>query len=91
MHSLGLESYRNEVAECWVEFFNKLNSITLCQRLMKDFARKIEENIGKKSIQKKQKKCGNICGNEGNTVQFKEIMIMWLYFYISMHIDNFIL
>ena len=52
VHSLGVESYRNEVAECRAEFFNKTDPITppaeVYQRLMKDFARKIEENIGKK-------------------------------------------
>ncbi len=52
VHSLGVESYRNEVAECRAEFFNKSDPITppaeVYQRLMKDFARKIEENIGKK-------------------------------------------
>lgn len=52
VHSLGVESYRNEVAECRTEFFNLRDQITppadVYQRLIKDFARKIEENIGKK-------------------------------------------
>lgn len=52
VHSLGVESYRNEVAECRTEFFNLKDSITppadVYQRLIKDFARKVEENIGKK-------------------------------------------
>ncbi|MCM1537452.1 MAG: radical SAM protein [bacterium] len=52
VHSLGVESYRNEVAECRTEFFNLDDPITppaeTYQRLIKDFARKVEENIGKK-------------------------------------------
>lgn len=52
VHSLGVESYRNEVAECRTEFFNLQDPITppadVYQRLIKDFARKVEENIGKK-------------------------------------------
>lgn len=52
VHSLGVESYRNEVAECRTEFFNLQDEITppaeVYQRLIKDFARKVEENIGKK-------------------------------------------
>ena len=52
VHSLGVESYRNEVAECRTEFFNLEDPITppadVYQRLIKDFARKVEENIGKK-------------------------------------------
>lgn len=52
VHSLGVESYRNEVAECRTEFFNLNDPITppadVYQRLIKDFARKVEENIGKK-------------------------------------------
>ena len=52
VHSLGVESYRNEVAECRTEFFNLSDPITppaeVYQRLIKDFARKVEENIGKK-------------------------------------------
>ncbi len=52
VHSLGVESYRNEVAECRTEFFNLQDEITppaeVYQKLIKDFARKVEENIGKK-------------------------------------------
>jgi len=52
VHSLGVESYRNEVAECRTEFFNLQDPITppadVYQRLIRDFARKVEENIGKK-------------------------------------------
>lgn len=52
VHSLGVESYRNEVAECRTEFFNLQDPITppadVYQKLIKDFARKVEENIGKK-------------------------------------------
>lgn len=52
VHSLGVESYRNEVAECRTEFFNLEDKITppaeVYQRLIKDFSRKVEENIGKK-------------------------------------------
>ncbi len=52
VHSLGVESYRNEVAECRTEFFNLDDPITppaeVYQELIKDFARKVEENIGKK-------------------------------------------
>ncbi|MDR3551702.1 MAG: radical SAM protein [Clostridia bacterium] len=52
VQSLGVESYRNEVAEQRTEFFNLGDPITpdaeTYQRLIKDFARKTEENIGKK-------------------------------------------
>lgn len=52
VHSLGVESYRNEVAECRTEFFNLEDNITppaeVYQKLIKEFARKVEENIGKK-------------------------------------------
>lgn len=52
VHSLGVESYRNEVAECRTEFFNLQDPITppaeVYQKLIKEFARKVEENIGKK-------------------------------------------
>lgn len=52
VHSLGVESYRNEVAECRTEFFNLNDPITpaadVYQRLIRDFARKVEANIGKK-------------------------------------------
>ncbi len=53
VHSLDVGSYRNEVAEQRAEFFNIGDPITpdaaTYQRLMKDFARKIEENIASKS------------------------------------------
>ncbi len=57
VHSLGVESYRNEVAEQRTEFFNIGDPITpdaaTYQRLIKEFARKTEENIGsKKSLAK---------------------------------------
>ena len=52
VHSLGVESYRNEVAEQRTEFFNLGDPITpdaaTYQRLIKDFARKTEENIARK-------------------------------------------
>ena len=52
VHSLGVESYRNEVAECRTEFFNLQDPITppaeVYQRLIKDFAKKVEANIGRK-------------------------------------------
>lgn len=52
VHSLGVESYRNEVAECRTEFFNLEDPITppadVYQRLIKSFAQKVEDNIGKK-------------------------------------------
>lgn len=57
VHTLGIESYRNEVAECRTEFFNLSDPITppadVYQQLIKDFARKVEENIAaKKSLAK---------------------------------------
>lgn len=52
VHSLGVESYRNEIAECRSEFFNFDDPITppadVYRRLIKDFSRKIEDNIGTK-------------------------------------------
>ena len=52
VHTLGVESYRNEVAECRTEFFNLSDPITpdaaTYQRLIKEFAAKVEQNIGKK-------------------------------------------
>lgn len=52
VHSLGVESYRNEVAECRTEFFNIGDPITppaeTYQRLIRDFARKVEDNISTK-------------------------------------------
>jgi MoaA/NifB/PqqE/SkfB family radical SAM enzyme len=57
VHSLGVESYRNEIAEQRAEFFNIGDPITpdaaTYQKLMKDFVKKIEANIkGKKSLAK---------------------------------------
>jgi MoaA/NifB/PqqE/SkfB family radical SAM enzyme len=57
VHSLGVESYRNEVAECRTEFFNLDDPITppaeVYQKLIKEFARKVEDNIStKKSLAK---------------------------------------
>ena len=52
VHSLGVESYRNEVAECRTEFFNLSDEITppaeVYQQLIKGFAEKVEQNIGRK-------------------------------------------
>ena len=52
VHSLGVESYRNEIAECRSEFFNFDDPITppadVYKSLIKEFAAKIETNIGKK-------------------------------------------
>lgn len=52
VHSLGVESYRNEVAECRAEFFNLSDPITppadVYRRLIRDFAKKVENNISKK-------------------------------------------
>lgn len=52
VHSLGVESYRNEVAECRTEFFNLDDKITppaeVYRNLIKDFAKKVEENIANK-------------------------------------------
>ena len=52
VHGLEVESYRNEVAEQRTEFFNIGDPITpdaaTYQRLIKDFARKTEENIASK-------------------------------------------
>ncbi len=52
VHTLGVESYRNEVAECRTEFFNLNDPITpdaaTYQKLIKEFAFKVEDNIGKK-------------------------------------------
>ena len=57
VHSLGVESYRNEVAEQRTEFFNVGDPITpdaaTYRRLIKNFAAKIEANIkNKKSLAK---------------------------------------
>lgn len=52
VHSLNVESYRNEVAEQRTEFFNIGDPITpsgeVYQKLIKDFSKKIRENIHKK-------------------------------------------
>lgn len=52
VHSLGVESYRNEVAEQRTEFFNIGDPITpdavTYQRLIKNFSRKIKENMTSK-------------------------------------------
>lgn len=52
VHSLGVESYRNEVAECRTEFFNLDDDITppaeVYQKLIKQFKKKVEKNIGNK-------------------------------------------
>jgi MoaA/NifB/PqqE/SkfB family radical SAM enzyme len=52
VHSLNVESYRNEVAEQRTEFFNIGDPITpdaaIYQRLIKSFAQKIEGNVSKK-------------------------------------------
>ena len=51
VHSLGVESYRNEVAECRTEFFNLQDEITpsaeIYQRLIKDFDAMVVDNICK--------------------------------------------
>ncbi|HDH11968.1 MAG TPA: radical SAM protein [Nitrospirae bacterium] len=52
VHSLGVESYRNEIAERRAEFFNKEDPITpdadTYERLIRGFSRKVRENIHKK-------------------------------------------
>jgi len=52
VHSIGVESYRNEIAEQRTEFFNIGDPITpsaeVYERLMERFAEKIRENIGSK-------------------------------------------
>ncbi|HDH06644.1 MAG TPA: radical SAM protein, partial [Nitrospirae bacterium] len=52
VYSLGVESYRNEIAERRAEFFNKEDPITpdadTYERLVKGFSRKVRENIHKK-------------------------------------------
>ena len=67
VHSLGIESYRNEVAECRTEFFNLQDPITppadVYQRLIKDFSRKIEENIGKKKRIGRENSCRKKAGD----------------------------
>lgn len=56
-HSLGIESYRNEIAEQRAEFFNKQDPITpkpqIYETLVKGFGEKIRENIkGKRKLTK---------------------------------------
>lgn len=52
VHSLGVESYRNEVAECRTEFHNLEDDITpsaeVYQGLIEGFSKKIKENVCKK-------------------------------------------
>ena len=52
VHSLGVQSYRNEIAEQRTEFFNLQDPITpeaeTYERLIREFAAKIRENISKK-------------------------------------------
>ncbi len=52
VHSLGVQSYRNEIAEQRAEFFNLQNSITpdaqTYERLISEFAAKIRENVSTK-------------------------------------------
>ena len=52
VHSLGIESYRNEVAEQRTEFYNLGDDITppadVYQKLIKEFSQKIVNNIGTK-------------------------------------------
>ena len=54
-HSLGIESYRNEIAEQRAEFFNKQDSITPTaeeyKKLIEKFSKKIKENMkGKRRL-----------------------------------------
>jgi radical SAM protein with 4Fe4S-binding SPASM domain len=50
--SLGVQSYRNEIAEQRTEFFNLHDSITpdpeVYERLIKEFSNKIRQNVSKK-------------------------------------------
>ena len=52
VHSLDVQSYRNEIAERRTEFFNMEDPITpdavSYERLVSEFAEKIRQNIGKK-------------------------------------------
>ena len=52
VHSIGVQSYRNEVAEQRTEFFNLEDPITpdaeTYERLIRDFAAKIRENVSEK-------------------------------------------
>ena len=52
VHSLGVQSYRNEIAEQRTEFFNLEDPITpdaeTYERLIDEFSAKIRQNVGKK-------------------------------------------
>ncbi len=52
VHSQGVQSYRNEIAEQRTEFFNLQDNITpdadTYERLIKEFAAKIRKNLGNK-------------------------------------------
>ena len=52
VHSQEIQSYRNEIAEQRTEFFNLQNNITpdadTYERLIKEFAGKIRQNLGQK-------------------------------------------
>ena len=52
VHSLGVQSYRNEIAEQRTEFFNLEDAITpdaeTYERLIREFAAKIRQNLAKK-------------------------------------------
>lgn len=52
VHSLGVQSYRNEIAEQRTEFFNLNNHITpdakTYERLIRQFSTKIRQNVGNK-------------------------------------------
>ena len=54
VHGLGIESYRNEIAEHRTEFFNQDVTITpdaaTYEHLMRSFSRRIAKNIGKKRL-----------------------------------------
>ena len=52
VHSVGGQSYRNEIAEQRTEFFNLTDTITpdaeTYERLIREFSEKIRENLSKK-------------------------------------------
>lgn len=52
VHSLGVQSYRNEIAECRAEFFNLGENITpevdTYENLIVDFSKRIRDNLGEK-------------------------------------------
>jgi len=52
VHSIGIQSYRNEIAEQRTEFFNLEDPITpdaeTYERLIREFSAKIRKNVGKK-------------------------------------------